>query len=142
MAETLETESCSHEVSVSSPRRAVIVEDDPGIRTLAAHLLRRDGFRVDEFANGREALARLLDDQGFDIVVLDLAMREMNGLEVIDYLRSRSPQALQHVLVITANVHAMRRPLPEGVCHLLLKPFELCEFLTAVRGCARPAAEA
>ncbi|HEX2123070.1 MAG TPA: response regulator [Thermoanaerobaculia bacterium] len=116
------------------PCRALVVEDDDAIRFLTAQILRREGFSVDEGTNGREAL-ELLSDREYDVVLLDLAMPEMNGLDVLDHVSRRMPQILRRIIVITASLHLLRAGLPEGVCRVLTKPFDLGELTAAIGDC-------
>src|SRR5688500_2342024 len=120
-----------------SGRRALIVEDDGAIRLLAARILRRDGFSVDEAVNGREALARLMAGDSFDIVLLDLMMRDMSGVELIAYLREHVPDMLERIVVMTADIRALRGHDLDGIAHVLLKPFDVTALVTAVRDRAR-----
>lgn len=114
--------------------RGLVVEDDDAIRFLTAQILRREGFAVDEGTNGREALA-LLSDREYDVVLLDLAMPEMNGLDVLDHVSRRMPQLLRRIIVITASLHLLRAGLPDGVCRVLTKPFDLGELTAAIGDC-------
>ena len=114
--------------------RALVVDDDKAIRALTTTVLQRWGLTVDMAANGREALA-LTADHSYAVIVLDLMMPEMNGLEVIEHLRARDAALLQRVVVVTAAVQLTRGHLPEDICHVLLKPFDLGEFQTAVSKC-------
>jgi CheY-like chemotaxis protein len=121
--------------AASPQRRALVVEDDPAIRSLVLAVLRREGFVVDAAVNGRESLA-LLAERSYALMVLDLTMPEMNGVELIAYLRQRDARILSNVLVITASVAGTRPDLPDEICHILTKPFELTAFQAAVASCA------
>jgi len=117
--------------------RALVVEDDPAVRGLVSRILIREGFCVTEASNGREAITTLTTASPFQVIVLDLAMPVLNGTEVLDYVSRHMPQSLRRIVVVTANARALRGQLPETVCHLLVKPFDLDAFLDAVRECAR-----
>jgi CheY-like chemotaxis protein len=97
-------------------------------------VLRREGFIIDAAVNGRDALA-LLAERAYAIIILDLAMPEMNGVQLLEYLRHRDAQTLRRVLVITASIPRVRPELPADVCHILTKPFDLSEFQAAVARC-------
>jgi len=120
-------------------RRALVVEDDKAIRTLAINVLHRVGFVVDGASDGREALRLVGADNPYAVIILDLMMPELNGLEVIDELRVRDPRLLDRIVVITAAVQIAHRGLPAELCRVLLKPFDLAEFQAAVIACADPA---
>ncbi|MGZ8461101.1 MAG: response regulator, partial [Candidatus Deferrimicrobiaceae bacterium] len=75
------------------PPRILFVDDESGFRFAAAVALRRGGYRVEEAADGKEALAKFLSsrDAGdpFDLVVTDIRMPAMSGIELIDALVER-----------------------------------------------------
>ncbi len=116
-------------------RRALVVEDDAAIRQLAAAVLRRERFAVDEACNGREALARLAQESAYEIVLLDVTMPEMGGIELIEHVRERVPTTLRRIIIITASLH-IRHLFPEGICKVVTKPFELADLIHAVHECA------
>jgi DNA-binding response OmpR family regulator len=64
----------------------LVVDDDMDIRCTIAQILREEGFRVREARNGREALAKIADEEP-DLVLLDLMMPAVNGWEVLEALR-------------------------------------------------------
>jgi CheY-like chemotaxis protein len=123
------------ESAPSVQRRALVVEDDPSIRSLVIAVLRRQGFAVDAVGNGREALA-LLGEDAYSIFVFDLTMPEMNGVELIDHLRTRDARTLRRIVVITASVHRTRPDLPPEICQVLTKPFDLTDLHAAIESCA------
>lgn len=81
----------------------LIVDDEPAIRLLLGSMLRKTGFRVDEAADGGEALEKLRGVDRFDLVTLDLQMNEMHGLEVLQRIRSRVETAALPVIVATGS---------------------------------------
>jgi len=70
--------------------RILVVDDSPDMRELLERILRRDGHVVEHAANGRDALELLMSGQ-FDIVLTDLLMPEMDGIELIRELSARAP---------------------------------------------------
>ena len=71
------------------PARILLVDDEQPIQTLLSFPLQRDGYEVVQASDGREALARFAE-QTFDLVVLDVMLPKMDGLEVCRRLRARS----------------------------------------------------
>src|SRR5581483_3589315 len=69
--------------------RILLVDDEQSIQTLLSYPLRRDGYEVVQAVDGREALARF-EERPFDLVVLDVMLPKLDGLEVCRRLRSRS----------------------------------------------------
>jgi CheY-like chemotaxis protein len=82
-------------------RRALVVDDDPDTRVWLRRMLREEGWKVLEAANGREALARLAD-MAPNVVLLDLMMPEMDGFELIEELRHDEVWRQLPVVVVTA----------------------------------------
>src|SRR5215210_3468538 len=71
------------------PARILLVDDEEPIQTLLSFPLQRDGYDVVQASDGREALERF-SEQTFDLVVLDVMLPRMDGLEVCRRLRSQS----------------------------------------------------
>ena len=69
--------------------RILLVDDEQSIQTLLSYPLRRDGYEVVQAVDGREALERF-EERPFDLVVLDVMLPKLDGLEVCRRLRSRS----------------------------------------------------
>src|SRR3712207_9396883 len=69
--------------------RILLVDDEPPIQTLLSFPLQRDGYEVVAASDGQEALTRF-SEQSFDLVVLDLMLPKVDGLEVCRRLRARS----------------------------------------------------
>ncbi len=116
-------------------RRAMIVEDDAGQRRMFALILEAGGWSVAEAADGQAALA-LLSRQHADVIVLDLELPRMSGLELLEALRARTAGAedAPPVVVVAADgtvanaVEAMRR----GAGDFLVKPIYPRALLGAV----------
>ncbi|OCC14639.1 Response regulator of zinc sigma-54-dependent two-component system [Dissulfuribacter thermophilus] len=113
-------------------QRILIVDDDPAIRDGCAQVLRRRGYECMEAETGKEAL-KLLDESDFDIVLVDLKMPDINGLDLISNIRQRD--TLIPIVMITAYgtiqnaVEAMRL----GANDFLPKPFDPEELLMVVQ---------
>jgi CheY-like chemotaxis protein len=140
MSEVISTPEVSRDAQSlrSAERRALVVEDDLAIRLLVSAVLRREGFVVDPAVNGREALA-LLGDRTYAVIVLDLTMPEIDGVQLLESLRRRDERMLRRVVVMTAAVHRARPELPPEICHVLTKPFDLADFYAAITSCAADA---
>jgi len=105
-----------------APYTILVVDDDPGVRERMRHMLRRDGWRVDEAANGRQALDRMGQDRP-DVVLLDLMMPLMDGFEFVEELRRRPEWRGIPVVVMTAKDldEEEHRRLNGGVQRILQK---------------------
>lgn len=114
--------------------RALICEDDASIRALARTVLVREGFEVDVAPDGAVGLERLRDGC-YDVLLLDLMMPGVDGYEVIRTVKEERPPTLKRVVVMTAASEAIKNSLPEPVCKLLPKPFDIEALVAAVRDC-------
>jgi len=112
--------------------RALVVDDEAGVRYTIAQILRDAGLAVVTAENGVDGLARAREEP-FDLVVSDLRMAPMDGLELLEHLRAEQPDL--RVILITAHgserlaVEAIRR----GAYDYFKKPFELDELLAVTR---------
>jgi two-component system sensor histidine kinase/response regulator len=126
--------------------RILVAEDNPFNQKLVEHLLGRRGHDVHVASDGREALAALEQDR-FDLMLLDVHMPGYDGFQVIEALRSRERATGGHLPVIALTARAMEsdreRCLQAGMDDYLAKPFSAADlFGVMARVLAdRPAAE-
>ncbi|WP_404384295.1 response regulator transcription factor [Knoellia locipacati] len=115
--------------------RVLLAEDDPAISEPLARALRREGYDVDVRADGREALEAARDNP--DLVVLDLGLPTMDGLEVCRRLRGEGFTV--PVLVLTARADEVDTVvgLDAGADDYVTKPFRLAELLARARALLR-----
>ncbi len=113
----------------------LVVDDDPNIRSMLVALFRREGYRLYEAKNGRQALEVMRSGEP-QIVVLDLMMPEVSGFDVLR-IRADDPELRKiPVIVISAAAHQSIRELVEqGICALLPKPFDLDALRALVQSC-------
>jgi DNA-binding response OmpR family regulator len=115
--------------------RVLVVEDDPGIGGPLVRGLRRAGYEASGVTTGRAALAVT---PAPDVVLLDLGLPDMDGVEVCRLLRRRSVPA---IIVVTARGEEGDRvaALDEGADDYVVKPFGLAELLARIRAVLRRA---
>lgn len=101
----------------------LIVDDEPTARTLLRLILVRAGFNVVEAINGYQALERL-EETAVDLVLLDVMMPGMSGIEVCEKIRADEKTAVVPVLLLSAktDVLSIRRGLSAGADKYLTKP--------------------
>jgi CheY-like chemotaxis protein len=110
----------------------LIVDDDPDLRQLIALHLNARGYPTIEASNGREALEIIHDHLDLALVLLDLRMPEVNGLDVLEQMR-RGPAHDVPTVVLTGDRDAAREALAAGARGFLLKPIEAKPLLEQVR---------
>jgi DNA-binding response OmpR family regulator len=117
--------------------RILLVDDEESVQTLLAYPLRKDGFEVVAAGNGREALDRFAE-QRFDLVVLDIMLPGVDGIEVCRRMRSRSQVP---IIMLTAKDDEIDKVLglEMGADDYITKPFSVREFRSRVRATLRRA---
>jgi DNA-binding response OmpR family regulator len=118
----------------------LLVDDEDSVQKLLAYPLERDGFRVLQARDGEEALARFADED-VDLVVLDLMLPKLDGLEVCKRLRAESQVP---IIMLTARDDELDKVvgLELGADDYITKPFSIREFRSRVRALLRRASAA
>ncbi|WP_155890876.1 ATP-binding protein [Desulfuromonas sp. TF] len=115
--------------------RILLAEDDPMIRELITMMLAQHGYRTETAESGREALEKW-EQGGFDLILMDLQMPEMNGLEATRAIRKREAEGRGHIGIIGLTAHKRREVreecLSSGMDHVLVKPVQMKELFSAV----------
>ncbi len=114
-------------------RVVLVVDDDRGVRRLTARMLRGEGYRVVEAESGAEALKLLESDPAIGLILTDIVMPEMHGLDLADRVAVRYPRL--HVVLMTGHAPelTLQLELREGKLPVLLKPFTAEQLCTKVR---------
>jgi two-component system, OmpR family, alkaline phosphatase synthesis response regulator PhoP len=112
------------------PHRALIVEDDPAIRRLVEKLLTRNKVEFDTANDGRTAIEKLRHNR-YSVIVLDLMVPEVNGFEVIEFVKRAKIKT--PVAVVSAVSQQALTNLDLDIVKLVIsKPFDVDEFTKAV----------
>ena len=139
----VEAKETSPKVQLSAAGLSILLaEDHPINRELAVTILTQEGHRVTEAYNGKEALA-LATRRPFDLVLMDVQMPELDGLEAIRLIRGDEQQTGGHVPIIALTAHAMKGDqelcLAAGADAYLSKPVKRRELLEAINSLAAQA---
>jgi DNA-binding response OmpR family regulator len=121
-----------------SPSTILLVDDEDAIQSLLTYPLERDGYRVVQARDGDEALRRFAEE-GIDLVVLDIMLPRVDGLEVCRRLRAESTVP---IIMLTARDDELDKVLglELGADDYITKPFSIREFRSRVRALLRRAA--
>lgn len=125
---------------MSEPQRALVVDDDAGIRILVSRILARNGFDVDAARDGGEAIENMLQHD-YAVITLDLMMPRIDGITVVRYLLQHKPEKLGNVIVMTAFGAAALEKVCPPVARFIEKPFDIDALLAQAIECSKTAAE-
>lgn len=122
-------------------RQVLLIEDEPHIAEAIRFLLGRDGWAVTVLADGIEGLAAVRDRLP-DLVILDLMLPGLSGLEILKALRGDPATAATPVMMLTAKGQGRDREAAEraGANLFMAKPFSNAEIVAAARGLVPPVA--
>lgn len=116
----------------SDQKNILVVDDDMSVRTTFSSILRKEGYRVTAVKDGYEAI-KAIDEEDFDLALVDLRMPGLDGIEVLEKIKSRRPQTRVIIYTgygsITTAVEAMRK----GAADYLTKPFSPDELKLSVK---------
>ncbi|HET9101429.1 MAG TPA: response regulator, partial [Acidobacteriaceae bacterium] len=117
-----------------SSLRVLVAEDNPVNQTLAVRILEKLGHKVQVVNNGREALGRSQAEE-FDLILMDVQMPEMDGLEATTAIRAAESNTGKHVPIIAMTAHAMKgdreKCISAGMDGYLSKPIRILELRQA-----------
>ena len=106
------------------PKKILVVDDEPEVRQLMEHFLTERGYEVRIAENGRLALAAL-DTFMADVVLLDMHMPELDGLETLKRIAARAPSLPVIMVTVNDDVETTARLLQLGAADYVPKPFNL-----------------
>jgi len=117
-------------------KRILVVDDDQDMRALLQDLLESEAYEVDSANNGLIALEKLIHRrERYEVILLDLTMPQMNGLQLITVLRQQEDACLRKIIVVSGNQDAMQEAIWLGIRSCLAKPFDLETLLDLVSNC-------
>lgn len=114
--------------------RVLVVEDELNIRLLIGFILQQMGWEVVEAQSGDDALEVLESEEAFDLVITDILMPYVNGIELIEALKREYPSL--PILVTSAHTPESQEALEKGANLSLPKPFSKQQLVESVRALA------
>jgi len=136
--EEIKTKTAS-DVMIESPH-ILAVDDEVMLHDVLERLFPREGIQVTTCSGGTEAV-ELLEEHAFDLVLTDLQMPEMDGLELLAHTREHHPDLNVVVLSAHDNVQQAVRAMREGAVDYIPKPFSTDELVDRIKGILREQAE-
>ena len=123
------------------PLRILLAEDNTVNQVVAVRLLQKIGHVVMVAGNGRDAVL-MLDDQDFDLVLMDVQMPDMDGIEATRVIREKEKTTSKHIPIIAMTAHAMKgdreRCLAAGMDGYIAKPIRPAELYAGIAPYLRP----
>lgn len=115
-----------------------IVEDDKNIREIEMFALKNSGYAVEEFENAKSFFSRTVEKVP-DLVLLDIMLPDMDGLEIVKKLRSRPDTVRVPIILVTAKTTELDKVkgLDIGADDYLTKPFGVMELISRVKALLR-----
>jgi DNA-binding NtrC family response regulator len=123
-------------MDASGPRKILIVDDEPALRQSLRQALQADGLRIDLAASGEEA-ARLEAENGYDVIVADLMMPGLSGLDLLRTLKERGSRARLILISGYPTIAAAEQAVKMGAFEFLSKPFMPAEIRALVERALR-----
>ncbi|GAB7022374.1 response regulator [Salidesulfovibrio brasiliensis] len=118
--------------------KILLVDDEAGFTDVLTKRMSKRGFEVVSADSGTEAI-RILRKEDFDVVVLDLKMEDMDGIEVLQVIRKMVPELPVIMLTGHGSETAAKDGLRYGAYDYLLKPCDLDELMAKIREAAKKA---
>jgi DNA-binding NtrC family response regulator len=109
----------------------LILDDEPIVGNRLKPALQRDGHQVEVFTDPKMAVERL-EEKNFDIVVTDIRMDDMDGIQVLETVTSGSPRTKVIMITGYATLELARESLAKGAFDFIAKPFRLGEIRSTI----------
>jgi DNA-binding NtrC family response regulator len=116
--------------------RIMILDDEPIVGKRLKPALTKYGFEVETFEDPAAAIARL-NEQEFDIVVTDVRMEEVNGIQVLEHVMEKSRRSKVIIITGYATVEVAREALLKGAFDFIAKPFKPNDLRAVIDKAAR-----
>jgi DNA-binding NtrC family response regulator len=112
--------------------RILIVDDEQIIRESLSFVLQKEGYEIVEASNGAAAL-KMHEARPFDVVITDIEMPEMRGIELLERVRQRTPETFVMVITAFGSIETAVQALRKGAYDYILKPIEFEDLLHRIK---------
>jgi len=121
---------------MGNPIELLIIDDEPLVGQRLKPALAKEGYRVEIYTAPNEAVARLAE-KNFDIVVTDIRMEELDGLQVLEQVLKRSPQTKVIMITGYATLEVAKESLGRGAFEFIAKPFRIGKIRETIQKAAQ-----
>ncbi len=109
---------------MAEPETILVVEDDDLARRNLEHILKKEGYEVSSAPSGERAVA-LIEQREFDLIITDLKMKQVDGIQVLHKARAEQPHTEVIVITAYATVDSAVEAMREGAYHYIPKPYKI-----------------
>ncbi len=113
-------------------KKILIIDDDDSLRRIIEYNLTEEGFETQVAASGEEGLA-IFNKSHFDMVISDMRMKEIDGMEVLKQVKKRSPETIVIIITAYATIEKAVIAMKSGCYDYLIKPFSRDELILIVK---------
>ena len=113
--------------------RVLVVEDERSMRDLLSLMLRKEGYAVETADSGTQAASRLAKDPAYDLIVTDVSMPGMTGLELLRHAKKTTPETSVILMTAYGSKETAIEALNDGAAYYVEKPFDLDEMKVVVK---------
>jgi len=110
----------------------MVIDDEKIVGAMAKRSLEQDGYEVETFLNGETALARL-KEKPFDVVITDLKMKGIDGLEILRTVKQLYPQTVVIMITAFANLDVAIEALRDDVADFFPKPVKIKDLKASIK---------
>lgn len=118
------------------PFRIIVVDDEEIVLSLIRDTFEEEGYAIKTASNGEEAL-KLTFDETFDLLITDIRMPGMDGIELVRRVREKQPDIGVIFMTGYANLNSAKNAIKQGAFDYIMKPFEIAEIRKAVKDAIR-----
>lgn len=109
----------------------LIIDDDKSIGNLLKKILEKEGHKVDTEISGKNAIKKIKKNE-YEIVFIDIQLQDINGLEIIKYIKNKNPQTKAIIITGHVTINNAVEALNKGADGYINKPIKLEELLTTI----------
>jgi len=110
-------------ITMKHTLQILVLDDEPIVGKRLKPALEKQGYEVEIFEEGKKALTRI-DEKVFDIVVTDIRMEDVNGIQVLEHVMAKSNKTKVIIITGYATVEMAREALSKGAFDFIAKPFK------------------